>query len=101
MSAPVEHALILAVILFCIGFAGLLVRRGLIFVLLCLEVMLNAAGLAFVAAGARWGVADGQIMFLFVLTLAAAEVAIALALVLQMARQVGGLDVHLLTRMRH
>ena len=101
MTAPVEPALMLAGILCAIGLAGLLVRRGLIFQLLCLEVMLNAAGLAFVAAGARWGQPDGQVMFLFVLTLAACEVAIALALVLQMARQFGGLDVNLLRRMRH
>lgn len=101
MTAPVEQALMLAGILFAIGLAGLLVRRGLIFQLLCLEVMLNAAGLAFVAAGARWAQPDGQVMFLFVLTLAACEVAITLALVLQMARQFGGLDVNLLRRMRH
>ena len=61
----------------------MLVRRNLIFMLMSIEIMLNAAGLAFVAAGARWGQADGQVMFLFMLTMAAAEVAVGLALILQ------------------
>ena len=61
--------------------------------LICIEVMLNAAGLAFVAAGARWGAVDGQVMFLFILTVAAAEVAVGLALVLGLYRQRQSLDV--------
>ena len=56
-----------------------MVRRNIIFLLMSLEIMLNACGLAFVAAGARWGQADGQIMFMLILTLAAAEVAVAWA----------------------
>ena len=50
---------------------------------MCIEVMLNASGLAFVVAGARWGQPDGQMMFLFILAMAAAEVSVGLALVLQ------------------
>jgi NADH-quinone oxidoreductase subunit K len=57
-----------------------------------IEVMLNAAGLAFVVAGSRWGQADGQIMFLFILAMAAAEVAVGLALVLQLYHHIGTLD---------
>ena len=57
-----------------LGLAGVLVRRDSIFVLLSLEVMLNAAGFAFVVAGARWREVDGQIMFLFILAVAASEV---------------------------
>ena len=84
MSAvPLAHALGVCAALFALGLAGLLVRRGLLFSLMCLEIMLNAAGLAFVAAGSRWAQADGQVMFLLVLTLAAAEVAVGLALLLQ------------------
>jgi len=69
-----------------------LVRRNALFMLISLEVMLNAAGLAFVVAGARWGAADGQVMFLLILALAAAEVAVGLALVLQLFRRLGTLD---------
>ncbi len=76
----------LAAILFVLGLIGLLTRRNVIFTLMSIEVMLNAAGLAFVAAGARWGQADGQVMFLFILAMAAAEVSVGLALVLRLHR---------------
>ena len=62
-SVPVEHGLLLAAILFSLGFIGVLIRRNILFVLMSLEIMLNAAGLAFVVAAARWGQADGQVMF--------------------------------------
>ena len=52
---PTRDGLMLAAVLFAVGLAGLLVRRNVIFILMSIEVMLNAAGLAFVAAGARWG----------------------------------------------
>jgi len=81
-AVPVEHGLIVAGILLALGLAGLLVRRNLIFILLSVEIMLNAAGLAFVLAGARWQQSDGQVMFFFILTMAAAEVSLGLALVL-------------------
>jgi NADH-quinone oxidoreductase subunit K len=86
--------------LFSLGLTGLLVRRNLIFVLMSLEVMLNAAGLAFVVAGARWQQADGQIVFLFILAMAAAEVSIGLALVLQLYHQFKSLDADALSEMR-
>jgi NADH-quinone oxidoreductase subunit K len=65
-----------------------------------LEVMLNAAGLAFVVAGARWQQADGQVMFLFILAMAAAEVAVGLALVLEIYHRFKSLDVDELSEMR-
>ncbi len=80
---PMEHGLVLATILFALGLAGLLVRRNLMFILMSLEVMLNAAGLAFVVAGSRWGEPDGQVMFVFILSMAAAEVSVGLALLLR------------------
>jgi NADH-quinone oxidoreductase subunit K len=79
---PIEHALLLAAILFVLGLIGLLTRRDVIFTLMSIEVMLNAAGLAFVAAGSRWAQPDGQVVFLFILAMAAAEVSVGLALVL-------------------
>ena len=89
---PVTHGLIVAGLLFSLGLVGVLVRRNIIFILMSIEVMLNAAGLAFVVAGSRWGQTDGQIMFLFILAMAAAEVAVGLALVLQLYRRLGTLD---------
>jgi len=91
-SVPLEHVLILAAVLFTIGLVGVLVRRNLIFMLLSIEIMLNAAGLTFVAAGARWRQADGQVMFLFILAVAAAEVAVGLVMVLRLYHHLGTLD---------
>jgi NADH-quinone oxidoreductase subunit K len=84
---------VLAAALFVIGFTGVLVRRNVIFLLMSLEIMMNACGLAFVAAGARWAEPDGQIMYMLVLSLAAAEVAVALGLVLQLERRFRHLDI--------
>ena len=75
-------------------------RRNLIFILMSIEIMLNAAGVAFVAAGSRWGQPDGQIMFLFILATAAAEVSIALALLLRFYHQHNTLDADAASGMR-
>ncbi len=87
-----EYGLLVAAILFALGLIGVLVRRNLIFVLLSIEIMLNAAGLAFVSAGSRWGQADGQVMFIFILAMAAAEVSVGLALVLLIHHEFQSLD---------
>lgn len=86
--------------MFALGLTGILVRRNVVFVLMSIEVMLNAAGLAFVAAGAKWGQPDGQVVFLFILAMAAAEVSVGLALVLQIYRRWQNLDADALSRMR-
>ena len=91
-AIPPEYGLILAALLFAIGLAGVLMRKNLIFILLSLEIMLNAAGLAFIAAGAGWEEADGQAMFIFILAVAAAELAPALALLLRFYRRHQNLD---------
>jgi NADH-quinone oxidoreductase subunit K len=99
-TIPVAHGLILAAILFILGLVGVLVRRNIIFILLCLEIMLNAAGLAFVVAGAHWGQPDGQVMFLFILTVTAAEVSVGLALVLQLHHRYKTLDADAVSRLK-
>ncbi len=97
---PLDQGLILAGILFAMGLIGLLVRRNLIFILMSLEVMLNAAGLAFVVAGARWGQAAGQVMFIFILVMAAADVSVGLALILQLHHQFHSLDADAASQMK-
>ena len=97
---PVEHGLVLSSILFAIGLIGVLTRRNIVFVLMSLEIMLNASALAFIVAGSRWGEADGQIMFIMILTLAAAEVAIGLGLIIQMFRQFKTIDINVLSDMK-
>ena len=92
-AVPLHHALILAAMLFTVGLVGLLSRRNVFFMLMSVEIMLNAAGLAFIVAGTRWGQPDGQVMFLFILALAAAEVSIGLALILRLYQQFKTMDV--------
>ena len=91
-SVPVEAGLILAGVLFMLGLISVLIRRNIIFMLISVEIMLNAAGLAFIVAGARWGQPDGQVMFIFIVTMAAAEVSVGLALILQIYHQIKTLD---------
>lgn len=91
-TVPAEYALALAAVLFALGLTGVLVRRNMIYVLMSIEVMLNAAGLAFIAAGYRWAEPDGQVMFVFILTLAAAEVSVALAVIFRFFHRTGTLD---------
>lgn len=95
-----NHGLILASVLFALGLFGVLARRNIIFILLSIEVMLNAAGLAFVVAGAKWGEADGQVMFIFILAMAAAEVSVGLALMLRMYHILKTLDADAASRMK-
>jgi NADH-quinone oxidoreductase subunit K len=96
----IRDGFILASILFALGTAGVLVRRNIIFMLMSIEVMLNAAGLAFIVAGARWSQPDGQILFLFILAMAAAEVSVGLALVLRVYHQYKLLDADATSKMR-
>ena len=72
----------------------------MIFILMSIEVMLNASGLAFVVAGARWAQPDGQVMFIFILATAAAEVSVGLALLLQLYHQYKSLDADAASLMR-
>ncbi|MFM2484173.1 NADH-quinone oxidoreductase subunit NuoK [Celerinatantimonas yamalensis] len=97
---PLQHGLILASILFTLGFAGLLIRRNLLFMLISLEVMINAAALAFVTAGSYWHQPDGQVMYILAISLAAAEASIGLALLLQLHRRRQSLNVDTVSEMR-
>jgi NADH-quinone oxidoreductase subunit K len=97
---PFESGFMLAALLFVLGLVGVLIRRDILFVLLSIEIMLNACALAFVVAGRRAGQSDGQVMVLFVITVAAAEVAVGLGLALRMWRTFHTLDIRAITRMR-
>ncbi len=99
-TVPPAVELVLAGVLFVLGLVGVLVRRNIILILLSIEVMLNAAGLAFVAAGARWQQPDGQVLFILILATAAAEVAVGLALALQVYHHYKTLDADAASGMR-
>ncbi|PHS71689.1 MAG: NADH-quinone oxidoreductase subunit NuoK [Cycloclasticus sp.] len=100
LQIPLEHVLVLSALLFCCGLLGLMLRRNIIFMLVSLEVMLNASALAFIAAAAKWGQADGQVIFLLILTIAAAEVSVGLGLVLQIQRRFKTLDMDAATALK-
>jgi NADH-quinone oxidoreductase subunit K len=100
IAIPMEYGLILASVLFALGLCGVLMRRNIVFMLMSVEIMLNAAGLAFVIAGARWGRADGQVMFIFIVSMAAAEVSVGLALILQLYHHFKTLDTDAASGMR-
>lgn len=97
---PLQHGLILAALLFVMGFVSLLVRRNLLFMLIGLEIMINAAALALVVSGSYWGQADGQVMYILAISLAAAEASIGLALLLQLHRRRQTLNIDSVSEMR-
>ena len=88
MIVPLEHVLILAAILFALGLVGVLAwRSNVIMMLIGIEIMLNAAMLAFVGGANRWGAADGQVFALMIMAMTSAEVSLALALVVYLHRR--------------
>ena len=91
-SVSTSFVLGVAVVLFLIGLVGVTIRRDLVYVLMSLEIMMNGAALAFVAAGARWGEVDGQVMVILMLVGAAAEVGVGLSLVLRLYHRFDTVD---------
>ena len=86
MSVPIAWYQILAAALFSIGVLGVLFRRNILVIFMSVELMLNAANLAFVAFASHLKSIDGQIFVFFVMTVAAAEVAIGLAIIVHLFR---------------
>tara|TARA_R110000737_G_scaffold102781_2_gene136153 strand:- start:6526 stop:6834 length:309 start_codon:yes stop_codon:yes gene_type:complete len=99
-TIPLFHVLILSSLLFVIGFIGVVARKNTLFILMSLEIMLNAVGVAFIGAGSVWQQADGQVMFILILTLAAVEAAVGLALLIRMQKKYRSLDIDLLNQMK-
>jgi NADH-quinone oxidoreductase subunit K len=83
---PTTFVTFLSAILFTIGVLGVLLRRNALMIFMSVELMLNAANLAFVAFAQRWNQLDGQMFVFFVMTVAAAEVAVGLALIVTIFR---------------
>jgi NADH-quinone oxidoreductase subunit K len=92
MIVPYSHVLALSGLLFLIGMVTTVARRNLIMVVLGLEVMLNAAAVAFVGASLRWELLDGQALVIFIIAVAATEVSVGLALVVAAYRKTGSVD---------
>jgi NADH-quinone oxidoreductase subunit K len=100
VTVSMDIQILFAGVLFLIGLVGFLVRRNIIFMLMSIEIMLNSAALVFVIAGSHWMQADGQVMFIFILTVSAAEVSVGLALILQMYHHYKTLDADALRKLR-
>jgi NADH-quinone oxidoreductase subunit K len=100
-TVPVQHYLLLAAVLFCLGMFGVLVRRNALVVFMCVELMLNAANLTFLAFSRMRGDDVGQLSAFFVIAVAAAEAAIGLAIVISVFRSRGTVNVEEIKTMKH
>lgn len=96
MNISIGHYLVLSVILFIIGTYGVITRKNLIIVLMSLELMLNAANIAFVAFSRQFGDMTGQVFMIMSITVAAAETAVGLAFVVVIYIHHGTLDIDVL-----
>jgi NADH-quinone oxidoreductase subunit K len=83
---PASYYMALSAILFCIGVAGVMLRRNTIIIFMSIELMLNAVNLAFVSLSRAWGSVDGQAIVFYVMTVAAAESAVGLGIILTIFR---------------
>src|SRR5260370_14131145 len=101
MNIGLEHYLVVSGLLFSLGMLGVIMRRNLLVIYMCLELMLNAANLALVALSRFNGKLDGQIMVFFIITVAAAEVAVGLALIVALYRMRQTAHVEDLTMMKN
>ena len=106
---PISYYLFLSLILFSIGMAGVIIRRNIVIMLMCVELMLNSVNLLLVAfskmhqaknPGTDAGI-DGQIFVIFIMVVAAAEVAVGLSVMMLFYRKVYKTDVQFLNRLKH
>ena len=93
MEVPISYYVILSALLFSIGVAGVLIRRNAIVIFMCIELMLNAVNLLFVAFSKHDGAGEGQVFVFFVMAVAAAEVAVGLAIIIALFRNRETVDV--------
>ena len=100
MNVPLEWFQALAGILFSIGVAGVLFRRNILVIFMCVELMLNAANISLVAFGRALGSFDGQVLVFFALAVAAAEVSVGLAIIIDLFRKKGTVDVNQVNLLR-
>ena len=97
---PLSHVLALSLVLFVLGAAGFIFRRNIITIFMCIELMLNAVNLAFVAFARQHGQLEGQLTVFFVIVVAAAEAAVGLAIIIALYRNKESLSVDDLDSMK-
>jgi NADH-quinone oxidoreductase subunit K len=99
-TIPLTWYLAISAVLFAMGALGVLIRRNPLIIFMSIELMLNAANLAFVAFARSFGVLTGQIFVFFVMTVSAAEVAVGLALIIIIFRNKHSIDVDLMNSLK-
>lgn len=98
---PTQYYLFLSLALFCIGIMGTLMRRNVIIIFMCIEMMLNAVNLLLVAFSKMHNNADAQMLVFFIMVVAAAEVSVGLAIIVMVYRKVRSIDINVLNRLKH
>jgi NADH-quinone oxidoreductase subunit K len=99
-TLPLSWYLVISAVLFAMGALGVLIRRNPLIIFMSIELMLNAANLAFVAFARSFGVLTGQIFVFFVMTVSAAEVAVGLALIVIIFRNKHSINVDLMNSLK-
>jgi NADH-quinone oxidoreductase subunit K len=99
-QVPLNHYILLSVIIFTIGVIGVLIRRNAIIIFMSVELMLNAVNLLLTAFSAYSGDASGQVFVFFIMALAAAEVAVGLAIIVMVYRNTSSIDINILNRLK-
>jgi NADH-quinone oxidoreductase subunit K len=92
MIVPFGHVFMLAGMTFLMGLVCILAHRNLIMILIGVEIMMNAAAIAFIAGALRWQQLEGQVFVIFIIGVAAAEVSVGLALIVSAFRKTGSVD---------
>lgn len=98
---PLEYYIFLATALFCIGIIGVLTRKNALIIFMCIELMLNAVNLLFIAFSAYKGDASGQVFVFFIMAVAAAEVAVGLAIIVMIYRNTRSIDIGELNKLKY
>ena len=93
MIVPLEHVIILSIIIFSIGIMGVLFRKNAIIIFMSIELMLNAVNLSLVGFSRYYNSVDGQVFVFLVMTLAAAEVAVGLAIIVSLFRNKDSINI--------
>ncbi|MEQ1734550.1 MAG: NADH-quinone oxidoreductase subunit NuoK [Bacteroidia bacterium] len=100
-AVPINSYIALSAILFCIGALGVMIRRNIIIMLMCIELMLNSVNLLLTAFSAFKGDADGQVFVFFVMAVAAAEVAVGLGIIVMIYRNTFSIDIDRLSELKN
>lgn len=99
-GVPLNHYILLSIIVFAIGVVGVLIRRNAIVIFMSVELMLNAVNLLLTAFSVHHNDPSGQVFVFFIMALAAAEVAIGLAIIVMIYRNINSTDVNILNKLK-